>query len=173
MATARARCTIVRRIVAMSLTWLGVGALVGAIGGLWSGSVIELVSGVVGGMIVLPIAGAFLGLIGGDAGGSLVGALGGLLGSWLSVPISGVVVDAPTMRFLVLFGALAGATCLIYLHIKLWIYEKVLAAAWKSVGRIRAWNDTSVPGSPTRSLNQPRSFRTHIAVRSFQGRPVA
>jgi hypothetical protein len=156
----------------MSLAWLAVGALVGAIGGLRSGSVIELVSGVLGGMVVLPIAGAFLGLLGGDAGGSLVGALGGLLGSWLAGPISGVAVDAPTMRFLVLLSSLVGATCLLYLHIQLWIYEKLSATAWKCIGRIDAATGTSARGFPSTSPGHRRSSRTHFATRSSHRRPV-
>jgi hypothetical protein len=117
----------------MSLTWLGVGALVGAIGGLRSGSVIELVSGLLGGMVVLPIAGAFLGLIGGDPVGSMVGALGGLLGCWLSLPVNGIAVDTPITRFVVLFASLAGATVFLYVRLKFWIYEKFCLIAWKVI----------------------------------------
>ena len=63
----------------MSLTWLIVRAMIGVIGGLRTGRLVELASGVLGGMIVLPIAGALLGLTGGDAKGSVVGAVGGLM----------------------------------------------------------------------------------------------
>ena len=49
-----------RRILDMSLTWLIVGAMIGAIGGLRTGRLIELASGMLGGMIVLPIAGVLL-----------------------------------------------------------------------------------------------------------------
>jgi hypothetical protein len=165
------RGSLGERTAAMSLTWLSVGALVGAIGGLRSGSAVELVSGMVGGMVVLPVAGAFLGVIGGDAGGSLVGAIGGLLGSWLAAPISGIAVDAPTTRFMVLFGALAGATCLLYLHIKLWIYEKLWAAAWKGVALIPVRDHASRQVVQGGALRQPHAVRAHLGTASLRIRP--
>jgi hypothetical protein len=154
----------------MSLTWLAVGALVGALGGLRSGSSVELVSGVVGGMVVLPFAGAFLGVIGGDAGGSLVGAVGGLLGSWLASPISGIVVDAPTAKFMVLFGALAGATCLLYFHIQYWIYVTLFASIWRAIARIPALDRTSPRSVRGASLSRRQVVHTRFAHVSFRVR---
>jgi hypothetical protein len=154
----------------MSLTWVAIGALYGAIGGARSGSIVELVSGMISGMVVLPIAGAFLGLIGAEVGGSLVGAVGGLLGSWLALPFSGIAVDAPTMRFMVLFGALGGATCLLFLHIELWIYRKVLLTAWRCVGCTSAFDRIWARSPRGESLHHPRVFSAHLGVPSSRVR---
>ena len=123
-----------RRTLEMSLTWLIVGAMIGAIGGLRTGRLVELASGVLGGMIVLPIAGVLLGLIGGDAKGSVVGAVGGLMGCWLAKPTGGISIDAVSMEVVVVFGALVGATCLLYLQFVRWSYGILLRRACQMVG---------------------------------------
>lgn len=116
------RLSVGRRIFHMSLNWLFIGAMVGAVGGLRSGVLIDLVSGVIGGVIVLPVVGFFLGLIGGDAMGSVVGAVGGLLGCWLAMPTGGILLDPLKVEVVVVFGALIGATCFLYLQLVCWSY---------------------------------------------------
>jgi hypothetical protein len=123
-----------RRTLDMSLTWLIVGAMIGAIGGLRTGRLVELASGVLGGMIVLPIAGVLLGLIGGDAKGSVVGAVGGLMGCWLAKPTGGISIDAVSVEVVAVFGALVGATCLLYLQFVRWSYGILLRRACQMVG---------------------------------------
>ena len=123
-----------RRILDMSLTWLIVGAMIGAIGGLRTGRLVELASGVLGGMIVLPIAGVLLGLIGGDVKGSVVGAVGGLMGCWLAKPTGGISIDAVSVEVVVVFGALVGATCLLYLQFVRRSYGILLRRACQMVG---------------------------------------
>ncbi len=123
-----------RRIFQMSLTWLIIGAMVGAIGGVLSGSAIELVSGVIGGAIVLPVVGVFLGLIKGDAKGSVVGAAGGLLGCLLAKLTRGISPDALSVQMVVVFGALLGATCLIYLQFVRWSYGFLFRRACQLAG---------------------------------------
>jgi len=127
-----------RRILDMSLTWLIVGATIGAIGGLRTGRLVELASGVLGGMIVLPIAGVLLGLIGGDAKGSVVGAVGGLMGCWLAKPTGGISLDAVSVEVVVVFGALVGATCLLYLQFVRWSYGTLFRAACQA-----SWSTSS------------------------------
>jgi hypothetical protein len=128
------RLSVGHRIFQMSLTWLIIGTMVGAIGGVRSGAVIELVSGVLGGMIVLPVVGAFLGVIGGDAKGSVVGAVGGLMGCWLAKPTGGISLDAVSVEVVVIFGALVGATCLLYLQFVRWGHKILLRRACQLVG---------------------------------------
>lgn len=123
-----------RRTLDMSLTWLIVGAMIGAIGGLRTGRLVELASGVLGGMIVLPIAGVLLGLIGGDVKGSVVGAVGGLMGCWLAKPTGGISIDAVSVEVVVVFGALVGATCLLYLQLVRWSYGILLRRACRLAG---------------------------------------
>jgi len=123
-----------RRILHMSLTWLVIGAMVGAIGGARSGSAIELISGVIGGVIVLPVVGVFLGTIKGDAMGSVVGAAGGLLGCWLARPTRGIPPDPLNVEVVVVFGALLGATCLLYLQFVRWSCRILLRRACQLVG---------------------------------------
>ena len=123
-----------RRIFYMFLTWLIIGAMVGAIGGVRSGSASQLVSGVIGGVIVLPVVGVFLGLIKGDAKGSFVGAAGGLLGCLLAKPTRGISLDPLTVEVVIIFGALLGATCLLYLHLVRWSYGIFLRGACQVVG---------------------------------------
>ncbi len=127
-----------RRILDMSLTWLIVGVMVGAIGGLPTGRLVELASGVIGGMIVLPIAGVLLGLIGGDAKGSVVGAVGGLMGCWLAKPTGVISIDAVSVQVVVIFGALAGATCVLYLRCVRWSYGILFRRAGQLVDRALA-----------------------------------
>jgi hypothetical protein len=117
------RISLGRRVVNSSLSWMILGALVGGMGGIRNGVQLELVSSTLGGMILLPVVGVVLGLIGGDCIGSLVGGAGGLLGSTLSRMTTGSVVDIMGMQFLIVFGALAGATCILYLRAVLWSLE--------------------------------------------------
>jgi hypothetical protein len=117
------RISLGRKVVNSSLSWMILGALVGGMGGIRNGVQLELVSSTLGGMILLPVVGVVLGLIGGDCIGSLVGGAGGLLGSILSRMTTGSVVDVMGMQFLIVFGALAGATCILYLRAVLWSLE--------------------------------------------------
>lgn len=122
-----------RRIIRMVLTWLALGAAIGLIGGSGTVSVIGVASSVLSGMIILPIPGVLLGLIGGDVKGSVVGATGGLMGCWLAKPTGGISIDAVSMEVVVIFGALAGATCVRYLRFVRWSYGILFRRACQSV----------------------------------------
>jgi hypothetical protein len=50
----------------MSLTWLFLGAVIGAVRGLGTGQGTAIISMMIGGMVIMPVAGVFLGLIGAD-----------------------------------------------------------------------------------------------------------
>ncbi len=133
MSHTHSRLSVCRRIFHMSFTWLTIGAMVGAIGGLRYGVVIEVVCGAIGGVIVLPIVGVFLGLIGGDAKGSVVGAVGCLMGCWLAEPTGGSSLDPASVEVVVIFGALLGATCLLYLEFVRWSYGIFFRRSWQLV----------------------------------------
>jgi hypothetical protein len=116
MNTSDSRSSLRCRVSRMSTAWLVVGALVGLIGS-GSAQTAQTAAGMLAAMIVLAIPGLVLGLIGADVTGTYVGAAGGLLGSWLSWLKDGVAVPAPEVNLMVVFGALAGATCVLYLRI--------------------------------------------------------
>jgi len=159
-----------RRILDMSLTWLIVGATIGAIGGLRTGRLVELASGVLGGMIVLPIAGVLLGLIGGDAKGSVVGAVGGLMGCWLAKPTGGISLDAVSVEVVVVFGALAGATCLLYLQFVRWSYGTLLRRACQVVGDALVLCRAPSLAGYFGSTNERRRNSAHFNSRPGRGR---
>jgi hypothetical protein len=115
----------------MSLTWLLLGGVIGAIGSRTTDTMIGFVSSILGGMIVLLFAGMFLGLIGGDVKGTPVGAAGALFGCWLSQYGGTAALDPLGMKFMVLVGALAGATCFLYLRLILWTYKTVFRTAYR------------------------------------------
>jgi hypothetical protein len=123
-----------RRILRMALTWLALGAAIGVIGGSGTVSVIGVASSVLSGMIILPIPGALLGLIGGDAKGSVVGASGGLMACLLAKPSGGIPLDPVSVESMVIFGALAGATCVLYLQFVRWSYGVLFRRACQLVG---------------------------------------
>ena len=113
------------RVLSLGWTWLFLGAVTGAINGQGTGSYIEIVSMMIGGMIALTILGLFLGVIGGDARGSIVGAAGGLLGCWLA-KLGGVVAIQPlVISTIVILGGLLGATGFLFMRFLFWKYRMV------------------------------------------------
>ena len=71
------------RVLILALTWLLIGAVIGVVGVERKGGGIEIVSMMIGGMIVLLIPGILLGVIGGDARGALsVHARGSWAAAW-------------------------------------------------------------------------------------------
>jgi hypothetical protein len=121
--------TFGRRMRTTYFTWLLLGALVGAIGVLATHSAIMVISGMIAGMILLPVPGLAIGVLGGDIKGTLVGAAGGLLGCWFSSCFTGHAIQAPTLQLSVLFGALVGATFSLYLMMKIWTYTIIYGMA--------------------------------------------
>jgi hypothetical protein len=112
----------------MSLTWVFLGAVIGAVHGLDKGRGPEIVFMMLSGMIVLPVLGLFLGLIGGDARGSVLGAAGGLLGSWLAGPVAAPAFHPQTTGLMMTIGAIAGATCFLFVRFLLWKYGMIFKA---------------------------------------------
>jgi hypothetical protein len=111
------------------LTWVLIGALVGAIGVLATHSAITVISGMIAGMILLPVPGLAIGVLGGDIKGTFVGAAGGLLGCWFSSFFTGHAIQATTVQLSVVFGALLGATFSLYLMMKIWTYTIIYGMA--------------------------------------------
>jgi hypothetical protein len=106
----------------MSLTWLFLGAAIGAIGGMGKGGGVQVVFTMIGGMAVLPIPGVLLGLIGGDPKGSLAGAAGGLLGCGIAGCLGQVPIQPQAIDVIVTFAALVGATAFLFVRFLLWKY---------------------------------------------------
>jgi hypothetical protein len=120
MQIAITRRTIARRVVRMALTWLALGAFIGASGAAGQADPIEIFSMMMGGMAVFPIVGIVLGLIGGDARGSVVGVAGGLLGGRLAEVMSTTAIPTPVLSVTTVAGGLFGATGLLFLRFWLW-----------------------------------------------------
>ncbi len=116
------RRSVGRRVIRMALTWLFLGASIGVIGGVGKGGVIQIVSQMIGGMIILPVAGTLLGLIGGDAIGSVVGAAGGLLGCWIVGCFGEMPLQPQGTNVIVIYCALIGATGFLFARFLLWKY---------------------------------------------------
>ena len=89
---------------------------------------------------MLPIAGVLLGLIGGDAKGALLEQLEALMGCWLAKPAGSISIDAVSVEVVVIFGALAGATFMLYLRFVRWSYGIFFRRACQLVDRALAWN---------------------------------
>jgi hypothetical protein len=87
-----------KRVVAMALVWLPLGAAVGALSVVEGSDTIAVFSEILAGMIVTLLLGGILGLIGGEikpvlfgaTSGVLVGALSGTLGGFGVLSIAGV-----------------------------------------------------------------------------------
>jgi hypothetical protein len=114
------------RVLRLCVTWLFLGAAIGVINGQGTGSGIEIVSMMIGGMIALAIPGLFLGLIGGDAKGSVVGAAGGLLGCWLTEFCGAVAIQPVVISTTVILGGLLGATGYLFIGFLFWKYRMIL-----------------------------------------------
>jgi len=150
----------------MSVNWLILGALIGAIGSLHSAPIAQILIGALSGMIVFAIPGACLGLIGGDVKGSYVGAAGGYLGCWFSELTRGLSIPAPGVQVMVIFGALAGATCFLYLRTAVWTYSTMARATFVLIGGVpfiewsssRPGQRTSANTSPRFGIFRPRSY---------------
>jgi hypothetical protein len=120
----------------MSFNWIILGAVVGQIGSLRSDALVQCIACVLSGMIVFAIPGLCLGLIGGDVKGSYIGAAGGFLGCWFCELTRGVSIPSPSLQIMVVFGALAGATCVLYLRTAVWTYGIFARRAFRLIGRI-------------------------------------
>jgi hypothetical protein len=114
-----------RRILLLFLTWLFLGAAIGVINGQGTGSGIQIVCMMIGGMIALMIPGLFLGLIGGDARGSVIGAAGALLACWLTEFCGAVAVQPVVISTTVILGGLVGATGYLFLRFLFWKYRMI------------------------------------------------
>jgi hypothetical protein len=110
------------RILRLSLTWLFIGALIGAVGVERKSGGIEIVYTMIGGMIVLTILGILLGVIGGDARGSVVGVFGGIVGCWLA-NLRGAALQPQLIGAVVIFSGLLGATGFLFIRVMLWKYR--------------------------------------------------
>jgi hypothetical protein len=111
------------RVLHLALTWLFIGALIGLVGTERLGGVIEIISMMIGGMIVLTIPGMLLGVIGGDARGSVIGVTVGLLGCWLAKFGGAVAMQPHVIGVVVIFSGLFGATCFLFVRILFWRYR--------------------------------------------------
>src|SRR5262249_11702130 len=148
----------------MSFNWLILGALVGAIGGLQSAAIAQILIGAISGMIVLAIPGACLGLIGGDVKGSYVGAAVGYVGCWFRELTRGLSIPASGVQVMVIFGALAGATCFIYFRTAVWTYSMIARATFALIESVpliewsSRWSGrrTSANMSPRFGIIRPR-----------------
>jgi hypothetical protein len=133
------RLSLGRRVLVMFHTWLLLGALIGAIEGLGMGGGIQIVCMMIGGMAVLPIVGVLVGLIGGDARGSALGAAGGLLGCWLAERFGDVLIQPQATNVIVIFGALVGATGLLFARFLIWKYRMMFRTLCWAVGVTPSW----------------------------------
>jgi hypothetical protein len=103
-------------VLQMSLLWLGFGIVVGAASALPDGDAIRIVSGIIAGMIVLPVIGALLGLIGGRWRETLIGGGAGLIVALgLGLATGQSALFAVTNVGLV-SGAIVGATFLSFIN---------------------------------------------------------
>jgi hypothetical protein len=157
------RYSFTRRMLRMFLNWVILGALVGPIGNLQSAPYAHIFAGAISGMIVLAIPGLCLGLIGGDVKGSYVGAAGAYLGCWFGELTEGVSIPSTGIQVMVVFGALAGATFLIYLRTAFWTYGMIARGAFRLLGRVPALERShsrtvveSAHGSPKFWIRRPR-----------------
>ncbi len=111
------------RVLILALTWLLIGAVIGVVGVERKGGGIEIVSMMIGGMIVLLIPGILLGVIGGDARGSALGACAGFLGCCLAEPGGAVMLRPEVTGAVVIFSGLLGATCFLFIRALYWKYR--------------------------------------------------
>jgi len=114
--------------------------VIGVVNGQGTGESIEIVSMMIGGMIVLTIPGIFLGVIGGDARGSVVGATGGLLGCWLAKFGGAVAIQPLVISTVVILGGLLGATGVLFMRFFFWKYRMIFRSICWLIGL------TPVPG---------------------------
>jgi hypothetical protein len=133
MPNANPRPSIARRVGRMAMTWLLLGASIGAAGATGQGGPIEVFAMMIGGMAVYPIVGVFLGLIGGDARGSVVGAAGGFLGGRLADVLS-TTVPPSVLSMIAVCGALVGATGFLFLRFLIWKYRTIFRTVWWLIG---------------------------------------
>jgi hypothetical protein len=134
MPNANLRPSVARRVCHMAMTWLLLGASIGAAGAIGQGGPIEIFAMMIGGMAVYPIVGVFLGLLGGDARGSVVGAAGGLLGGRLADVLSSTTVPPSVLSMIAVCGALVGATGFLFLRFLIWKYRTIFRTVWWLVG---------------------------------------
>jgi hypothetical protein len=96
----------------MTLLWLGLGFLVGALSAPPERGIVAILAGAIAGMIVLPLIGAVLGFLGGKWRETLVGGVAGLmLGTLAGLFAGGNPSDVRAFANMALVsGALVGAT---------------------------------------------------------------
>jgi hypothetical protein len=98
---------------------------------------VGVLSMMIGGMTVLAIPGIVLGLIGGDVRGSFVGATGAYLACLTSKSVGASPIDPPLIGAMVIYGALLGATALLFARFIVWKYGVIF--------RILCWAFPSLP----------------------------
>jgi hypothetical protein len=161
----------------MSLTWLVLGALVGAVASLARGSVFQIVTDATAGAIVLAVPGLLLGLMGADLKGGCVGATGGLLAFGLAGIFSNGPIAPASLQLMVVFGALLGATMLIYIRTALRMYEMLGSSAWRLISRLRGAEKAAHRVDYSVSRHQSPRYsdgyvRRYLMIRARRRQPV-
>jgi hypothetical protein len=157
------RPSLGRRVLDMFLTWLLLGAVIGAIAGLGKGGGILIVCMMIGGMAVLPIAGVLLGLVGGDAKGSIAGAAGGLLGCGIAGCFGGVTIQPQAMNVIVIFCALLGATAFLFVRFLFWKYRMMFRTLCWAIGVTPASSESWVLAGHALIANRLTGYSVHSA----------
>jgi hypothetical protein len=165
------RPSLGRRVLCMFLTWLLLGAVIGAIAGLGQGGGIPIICMMIGGMAVLPIAGVVLALIGGDAKGSVAGAAGGLLGCGIAGCFGEVTIQPQAMNGIVIFCALVGATAFLFGRFLLWKYRMMFRTLCWAIGVTPASGNSWIFAGHTLVPNGLAGYSAHSApVRALSRR---
>src|SRR5262245_42881743 len=107
-----------QRVLPMTMAWLALGVLIGAMSGLADRSVIGVISGAIAGLVLLPWIGSFLGLLGARVADTLLGgAFGGIVMA-AGGGVSGTADPALHMHVGLLAGALTAG--LLRPYLRLW-----------------------------------------------------
>ena len=130
----RPQTALGRRVLQMSLAWLFLGAVNGVVNGLPTGSLVGMISMMIGGMLTLPVLGLFLGLISADCKGSVAGAAGGLLGCGLANLAGAGAIQQSNVSVIMILCALLGATCFQFARFLVWKYLMILKLIGKLIG---------------------------------------
>jgi hypothetical protein len=99
-------------VMQMCLLWLGFGIVVGAASALPDGDAIRIISGIIAGMIILPVFGALLGLLGGRWRETLAGGIAGAIVGFSVGAATGQTEILALANVGLVGGAIVGATFL-------------------------------------------------------------
>jgi hypothetical protein len=152
------RATLGHRTAQMSLNWIVLGAFVGLTGSLTHEPMAQILSRAIAGMMVMAVPGALLGLLGGDVKGSYAGAAAGFLGCWIAGFSNGASLPPSGVQLVMIFCALLGATCWLYLRFAFWSYRMIALAGWQTINREPA---------AQHSLFRSHNFRSGHKMRGF------